>query len=90
MSETTTTTRRAAKTAHDVIDETAAKAEPVELQLREKAATAGEKVGATQEKAREQLDESLAKAEKFVKEKPFASAGIAFAAGIVVSTLLRR
>jgi ElaB/YqjD/DUF883 family membrane-anchored ribosome-binding protein len=85
-----TTTSRAAKAAHNVIDETAAKAEPVELQIREKAAVAGEKAEATQEKAREQLDQSLAKAERFVKEKPLASAGIAFAAGIVVSALLRR
>jgi ElaB/YqjD/DUF883 family membrane-anchored ribosome-binding protein len=85
-----TTTSRAAKAAHNVIDETAAKAEPVELQIREKAAVAGEKAEATQEKAREQLDHSLAKAERIVKEKPLASAGIAFAAGIVVSALLRR
>lgn len=86
----TTTTSRAAKAAHEVIDDTAAKTEPVELQIREKAASAGDKVEETQEKAREQLDESLAKAESFVKDKPFTSAGIAFAAGIVVSTLLRR
>jgi len=87
---TKTTTSRAAQAAHEVIDDTAAKAEPVELQLREKAANAGEKVEATHEKAREQLDQSLAKAESFVKEKPLASAGIAFAAGLLVSALLRR
>lgn len=85
-----TTTSRAAETAHNVIDETAAKAEPVELQFREKATEAGQKIEATQEKAGEQLEQSIAKAEKFAKEKPIASAGIAFAAGMVVSALLRR
>ena len=84
------TTERVAKTAHDVIDETAAKTAPVEVKLRDKATHAGEKVEATQEKARDQIDESLEKMESFVKERPVTSAGIAFAAGVLVSTLLRR
>lgn len=89
MSKATTTTR-VAKTAHDVIDETAAKAGPVEMKIRETAAIAGNKVEATQEKARDQIDESLEKMESFVRERPVTSAGIAFAAGVLVSTLLRR
>lgn len=87
---TKSTTSRVAKAAHDVIEDTAAKAEPVELQLREKASSAGDKVEETQAKAQAQIEQSLATIESFVKEKPVASAGIAFAAGILVSALLRR
>lgn len=85
-----TTASRVAKAAHNVIDDTSAKAEKVELQLREKASETGRKVEASQEKARAQIDESIASIEGFVKEKPMASAGIAFAAGMLVSALLRR
>lgn len=83
-------TSRVAQAAHDMIDETAEKAESFEVQLREKASDAGDGVEAGQELAQQQIDESIAKVERFVKEQPVASAGIAFAAGILVSALLRR
>lgn len=43
-----------------------------------------------EEKIREQLESSLARAEQFVREKPVTAAGIAFAAGILASSLIRR
>ena len=84
------TTRRVAESAHGLIDETAARAEDVERQIREKAAVAGDKLDATRESANEQVEQSLARVEKFVKDKPMTAAGIAFAAGIVATSLLRR
>lgn len=84
------TTQRVAKAAHDAIEDTAAKAEPLELQLREKASNAGDKVEAGHEATQQQVEQTIASIEKFVNEKPVAAAGVAFAAGIVVSTLLRR
>jgi len=86
----TSATRRAADAAHDVIDETASKAEVLEQRVRESAQKANEKVESSQEAASEQINRSLAKAETFAKESPVAAAGIAFAAGLFVSSILRR
>lgn len=88
--ENVTTARRVADTAHDLIDDTAAKAENVELRLREKAAAAGETLEAKKDSANEQVEQSLARVESFVKEKPLTAAGIAFAAGVVATSVLRR
>lgn len=85
-----TTTRRVADTAHELIDDTADKAENVELRLREKAAVAGEKIEATKDTANEQVEQSLAQVESFVKQKPLTAAGIAFAAGVVATSILRK
>lgn len=87
---TRSTTNRVAQAMHDIVDETAEKAETFEAQLRENASSAGEDLEAGQDLVQQQIDESLAKVERFVKEQPVASAGIAFAAGIVVSAMLRR
>jgi ElaB/YqjD/DUF883 family membrane-anchored ribosome-binding protein len=84
------TTKRAAKAAHNAIDETAARAEPLEKQIRERADAASDKLEASQEAAAEQLNQSLAKVESFVRGRPIAAAGIAFAAGVLATTLLRR
>lgn len=84
------TTDRVAKAAHHAIDETAAKAEQVEKQVRERADRASAKVDRSQAAAREQIEESLDKVETFIREQPMTAAGIAFAAGIIVSTILRR
>jgi ElaB/YqjD/DUF883 family membrane-anchored ribosome-binding protein len=76
--------------AHGVIDDTAAKAEVVEQQLRQQATKAGEKVEASQEAATKKIETSIAKAEAFAKEQPITAAGIAFAAGVITTALLRR
>lgn len=88
--EDVTTARRVANSAHDLIDDTAAKAENVELRLRERAAVAGDKLEATKDTANEQVEQSLARVESYVKEKPLTAAGIAFAAGVVATSILRR
>lgn len=84
------TARRVADSAHSFIDDAAAKAEEAERQLRKKAAMAGEKYESTKESANEQVEQSLAKVENYVRQRPLTAAGIAFAAGIVASSLLRR
>ena len=84
------TASKVADSAHKLIDDTAAKAEEVERKLRRKAAKAGEKYEGTKESANQQVEQSLAKVETFVREKPMTAAGIAFAAGIVASAILRR
>ncbi|MCH5372458.1 MAG: DUF883 domain-containing protein [Planctomycetes bacterium] len=83
-------TRRLAEAAHSAIDETAEKTASVEAKLRDNAARAGDKIEATQAAAGKQARRSLDQVETFVKENPVAAAGIAFAAGILTSALLRR
>jgi ElaB/YqjD/DUF883 family membrane-anchored ribosome-binding protein len=81
---------RVASSAHDTIDSAAAKAEEFEAQLRAGVVKAGSTLDATQEAATAQAERSLAKLESFVKARPIAAAGIAFAAGILATALLRR
>lgn len=88
--EPESTARRVAESAHNLIDDTAAKAEDVERQLRRKAAAAGEKYVETKDSANKQVEQSLASVEDFVRERPITAAGIAFAAGVVASSILRR
>lgn len=83
-------TQRVASSAHDTIDSAAAKAEELELQLRAGAVKAGMKIGASQEATTAQVEKSLAKLEAFIKGRPIAAAGIAFAAGVLATALLRR
>ncbi|MCJ7590525.1 MAG: hypothetical protein MUO51_04165 [Woeseiaceae bacterium] len=85
-----TLTQRVAHSAHDTINSTAAIAEELELQLRSGAVKAGTKIDASQEAATAKVEKSLAKLETFVKGSPIAAAGIAFAAGVLATALLRR
>jgi ElaB/YqjD/DUF883 family membrane-anchored ribosome-binding protein len=83
-------TSRVASSAHDTIDSAAAKVEDLEVHLRAGAVKAGTKLDASQEAATAQVEKSLAKLESFVKGRPVAAAGIAFAAGVLATALLRR
>jgi ElaB/YqjD/DUF883 family membrane-anchored ribosome-binding protein len=79
-----------ASSAHNTIDSAAAKAEELEVQLRAGVVKAGSKMEQSQEAATAQAEKSLAKLESFVKGRPIAAAGIAFAAGVLATALLRR
>jgi ElaB/YqjD/DUF883 family membrane-anchored ribosome-binding protein len=83
-------TSRVASAAHETVDSAAAKAEDLEVHLRAGAVKAGTKLDASQEAATAQIEKSLAKLETFVKGRPIAAAGIAFAAGVLATALLRR
>lgn len=84
------TTHKVAGVAHHAIDDAARKAEPIEQQLREQAHKASEQMEATQAVAMEQLEHSMKKVESFVRERPVAATGLAFAAGALVALILRR
>jgi ElaB/YqjD/DUF883 family membrane-anchored ribosome-binding protein len=58
--------------------------------LRAGVVSAGAKLEESQEAATAQVDKSLAKLETFVKGRPIAAAGIAFAAGVLATAWLRR
>lgn len=83
-------TRRVASSAHESIESAAVKAEELEVHLRAGAVKAGQKLEESQEATSAQIDKSLAKLESFVKGRPIAAAGIAFAAGVLATALLRR
>lgn len=89
-SESESTTKKAASMAHDAIDHAAEKAEPLEKKVRQQAHNAQDKFSETSAEASEQLHHQVEKAETFIKERPLAAAGIAFAAGILAAMILRR
>jgi ElaB/YqjD/DUF883 family membrane-anchored ribosome-binding protein len=84
------TTRQAANSAHEFIDAAASKAEKAEKEVRARAEAVGHKAEATQELASKKAEKVLSQTEVFVREQPIAAAGLAFAAGVVASALLRR
>lgn len=83
------TTEKVREVAHEAIDNAATRAEPVERRIRDGAADAQEKFHEKKEAAAEQIEDSLASVESFIKARPMTAAGIAFAAGILASRLLR-
>ena len=84
------TARRVADAAHEAVDSAAARAEELEHTLRDKAGQAGDKLEASQKRAAEQIDRQVAELERFVQRRPMAAAGIAFAAGVLATALVRR
>lgn len=88
--ESAPTARRVASIAHETIDKASGKAEEIERTLRVKAEKLSRKSGKSATDAKNQLEESLNRIEGFVKEKPLAAAGIAFAAGILGALILKK
>ena len=79
-------TERVAQSAHETIDRVQEKAARVEDQLRDTAERARE----SGEKARTGVQDTLQKITAYIQQNPLQSAAIAFGAGVVVSSLLRR
>jgi len=88
--ESASTTKKAASMAHDAIDQAAEKAEPLEKKVRDQAHRAQDKFSATSAEASEQMHHQMEKAEAFIKQRPIAATGIAFAAGILAAIILRK
>ena len=83
-------TERSASAAHETVDRVADRAATAEGRLREGAAHSAETLAEQREKLQEQVDASLIKARSFAHQNPLATAGIAFAAGVLVTALFRR
>ena len=83
-------TERAARAAHRVVDQVAEKAASAEESVREHAARTQGQVSSSTEEIKAKASDGLATAESYVRENPLAAAGIAFAAGVLASVLLRR
>ncbi|HUO82182.1 MAG TPA: hypothetical protein VM616_04920 [Gammaproteobacteria bacterium] len=84
------TTNRATEVAHEAIDRAAASAGPAEDRLRETATEARARLRQSGERLQERSGDLAQQTQRYVDEHPLASLGIAFAAGLVVASLLRR
>jgi ElaB/YqjD/DUF883 family membrane-anchored ribosome-binding protein len=81
---------RLASMAHETIDRVTPKANRVEHEVRGAAARAGDSAKLLQERAVEAAEENLRKVRSFIETNPLTTAGIAFAAGVLLISLIRR
>lgn len=80
---------RVADKAHDYVDTAAERARDLEQKVKAGAESTQETLSEQQERASKALQETRGEVERFVRERPLASAGIAFAAGLVAARILR-
>jgi ElaB/YqjD/DUF883 family membrane-anchored ribosome-binding protein len=83
-------TDRASQAAHHAVDNMAEKASAAEDSLRKTAASSRESIAHKQDEIKHQLQSSYSKTRELAAQNPLATAGIAFAAGILITALLRR
>jgi ElaB/YqjD/DUF883 family membrane-anchored ribosome-binding protein len=84
------TSDRLASMAHETIDRVTPKVNRVELEVRGAAARAGDGAKLLQEQAVQAAEENLVRVRSFIETNPLTTAGIAFAAGILLMSLIRR
>jgi ElaB/YqjD/DUF883 family membrane-anchored ribosome-binding protein len=84
------TTERVAAKAHDTVDGLAQRAERVEREVRVAAARTAEHARDLQERATASAEQGARRVANYVETNPLTCVGIAFAAGVLFSTLLRR
>jgi ElaB/YqjD/DUF883 family membrane-anchored ribosome-binding protein len=89
-SVSSTTTEQARKLAHGAVDSAADRAEGVEKKVRDEAARFAERAQEGKEEAKQQFDDTVARLDTFVKERPAAALGIAFAGGALAALILKR
>lgn len=80
-------TERTVTAAHRSIDALAKHAYRSEQALREAAATSADKYNQQQEQLRSQVNSTLEKSRSYMREHPLAGAGMAFAAGVILTAL---
>lgn len=73
---------------HESVDTVAAKAANAERVIRDKAHRSAESISETQEKLQRQWNGSEVR--RFAAENPVATVGIAFAAGMLITSILRK
>ena len=86
----TATTDRFAEKAHETVDALAERAQRTERDVRAAAARTAEQARGLQEEYSEKAEQSLKRATSYFESNPLAFAGLAFVAGVVLSTMLRR
>lgn len=79
-------TARVAENLHEAVDAAAAKVASAEQQLREQA----EKAKQNAEYAKARAGEVVESVARYTRDNPLAAVGIAFAAGALLASLMRR
>ena len=85
-----TETEHVARIIHEAIDRFAVHAAEAEQRVRDAATDAQERIRASRDAARVKKDEAASAVEEYVDQHPWTALGIAFGAGVIVSSLLRR
>lgn len=83
-------TDRLSQAAHETVDRVAERAARAEEQLREAADQAAERARAARERAATEAEATMKRVTGYIQENPLTSAAIAFAAGALISAVLRR
>ena len=84
------TTDRIASMARDTLDRVTPKANRAEHEVRDAAAKTTEGVKHLQQQAVEAAEEGMRQARSYIASNPLTTAGMAFAAGVLLSALIRR
>lgn len=83
-------TEKTVTAAHEAIDRLSERVGKTEERLRSAASHGQENWSEKQEEMRAQFEGSVSNAREYARENPLMTAGIAFAAGLVIANLLRR
>lgn len=83
-------TEHMAEAAHEAVDRVAEKVARAEGHVREKAAAGEEHIRMKGAEARASTERVIDQVRQYTRENPLTAAGIAFAAGLVVSRMLSR
>ncbi len=86
----TPVTDKAHRMAEDALETAVDKAGTFERKLREESGKLGDQVHVRREEVTQRFDETLSDVEKYIRKKPVAAAGIAFAAGMIAALLIKR
>jgi ElaB/YqjD/DUF883 family membrane-anchored ribosome-binding protein len=81
---------RMAEQARESIDRASARSRELEDELRRGAADAADRLRQSEERLEASLEEGLERLKDYVRRNPIQSAGLAFVAGLVISSLIRR
>lgn len=81
---------KAADAAHDAVDKVAGRATDMEKVIRSATEDSAEAIEEKVQDAKAGLDSISREIQQYVNEKPMASAGMAFGAGVLLSLLLRK
>ena len=84
------TTDRIASMARDALDRVTPKANRAEREVRDAATKSTEGIKHLQEQAVDAAEEGLRQTRSYIANNPLTTVGIAFAVGVLVSTLIRR
>lgn len=85
-----TTTDRIAARAHETVDSIAERAQRAEREVRDAAERTAHQARHLRDEYSDAAEQHVRRASSYVESNPLAFAGIAFVAGVLLSTLLRR